>query len=112
MKTSNSLSTILDVTCIVVLLLAVLLIGMETRTESVIVQASTAEAAALAVEQVGGTVTHELRTIRAVGAELSPTQRANLPAVLSEARVYDNASVSHSDALTEPMSIDTRVEQE
>lgn len=91
MRTSNPLLTILDATCVAVFLLASILIGAETGTESVIVQAESLEAAALAVERVGGTVTHELNRFRAVGATLSSAQRANLPAVLSEVRVYDSS---------------------
>ena len=43
-------------------------------TSSVIVQASDAASAARLVNAVGGTVTHELGIIRAVGAKLLPAQ--------------------------------------
>ncbi len=94
MKASNPLSTTLGATVIAMFSLAVLLFGVETRTEAVVVQAESLEAAARAVERVGGTVTQELRLSRAVCAQLNSSQRANLPALSTKLLVYDDASIA------------------
>ena len=58
---------------------------------SVIVQGRDMEAAAAAVGQVGGTVTHELDVIDAVAAEVTPQQIGRLRTLAG--RVYDNRPV-------------------
>lgn len=68
----------------------------------VIVQGANAEAAAAAVEKAGGTVTHRLGIIKAVGAEMTPSQIRSLRQSDGVTRVYaDNeAKTSASSTLT------------
>ena len=48
------------------------------NTSRIIVQGESAEAVEELVDEVGGTVTHKLSIIRAVGAELTEEQQAKL----------------------------------
>ena len=57
-----------------------------------IVQAGTMDAAAALVENVGGSITHELGIIDAVGAQLTPAQRDSLEK-LDEVEIYQNGAV-------------------
>ena len=63
-----------------------------------IVQATSAEAAADAVRNVGGIVTHELAIIRAVGATLDSAQLAALRNHKAVTRVYEDAPVTTSSS--------------
>lgn len=63
-----------------------------------IVQAETADAAAAAVREVGGIVTHELTIIRAVGATLDSSQLAVLRNHEAVGRVYEDAAVTTSSS--------------
>ena len=62
-------------------------------TVEVIVQGSDMATAAELVRSVGGTVTHELGIINAVGAQLTPTQLAALQRRHGIARIYENRRV-------------------
>ena len=59
----------------------------------VIVQAQDAASAAALVQSVGGTVTHELDIIDAVGAQLSPAQLDMLRGQGQGLRIYPNGQV-------------------
>ncbi len=62
-----------------------------------------------AVRKVGGEVTHELAVIRAVGARLTPSQRAQLEALDGITRVWEDRPVSiQSSRLTPPTSVASR----
>lgn len=63
-----------------------------------IVQAETADAAAAAVRDVGGVVTHELAIIQAVGAYLDSSQLAELRRKRSVTRVYEDVAVTTSSS--------------
>lgn len=73
----------------------------EGAAESMIVQAADAATAAAAVGAVGGTVTHDLAVINAVGARLTASQGRALAARPGVARVYsDRALRSNGHAPT------------
>ena len=108
-----SLSTTLRTGALVVLLLAVSETGAggtkhrasaasaEALTESVLIQAvQGADAAAVAklVKAAGGTVTHELGIIRAVAADLTLEQVAELRRIATSPRIYRNRPVRVSGA--------------
>ena len=57
-----------------------------------IVQASSAEAAANAVKAVGGSVTHEVTVLHAVGATLFPAQAERLRVRQDVLRVFEDAA--------------------
>ena len=67
-------------------------------TSSAIVQASDAVSAARLVEAAGGTVTHELGIIRAVGARLTAAQRDRLAGLQGVLHLYDHQSPSNPQA--------------
>ena len=74
--------------------------------ESVIIQAASLEQAAAAVEAVGGEITHELRIIDAVGAQLTTQQRSDLG---SGVRSYENAPVEAAALATGDTRLDTYI---
>ncbi len=55
-----------------------------------------------AVRKVGGEVTHELAVIRAVGARLTPSQRAELEALDGIIRIWEDRPVSLQSRRTAP----------
>ncbi len=59
-----------------------------------IVQATDLATALEAVREVGGEVTHQLAVIRAVGARLTPSQRAELEARAGITRVWEDRAVN------------------
>lgn len=63
-------------------------------TSSAIVQAGDAASAARRVEAVGGTVTHELGIIRAVGARLTAAQRDRLAGLRGVLQLYETENES------------------
>ncbi len=67
--------------------------------ERFIVQASSVDAAEEAVRQVGGTVTHELSLINAVGAELTATEREAVASADGVRRVYADRTVKTDTVL-------------
>ena len=67
--------------------------GPGDEAVSFIVQGHDLASAATAVRGVGGTVTHELGIIHAVGAELTPTQVRALRAAPDAPRVLDDSRV-------------------
>ncbi|MDH3552236.1 MAG: hypothetical protein OER22_06435, partial [Gammaproteobacteria bacterium] len=69
---------------------------VEQAATGYIVQSSSAEAAAEAVQAVGGEVTHQLGIIRAVGATLLPTQVEMLKRRSDVRRVFEDATVTTS----------------
>ena len=66
------------------------------RPSSVIVQGSDLETVKLQILEVGGTVTHELGIIRAVGARLTTGQQEQLLEMDSALRIYADAAVQTS----------------
>ncbi len=58
-----------------------------------IVQGTDLAAVAAAVKEVGATVTHELKIIRAVGARLTAAQRAALEKHPAVTRIYEDRKV-------------------
>ena len=69
-------------------------------TARLIVQSQDLESARAEVERVGGQITHELGVIRAVGAELTLAQRAELESSPQVTRIWEDAEV-RVDSLTE-----------
>ncbi len=55
-----------------------------------------------AVRKVGGEVTHELAVIRAVGARLTPSQRAELETLDGITRIWEDRPVSLQTQRTSP----------
>ena len=68
-------------------------VAPQESTFAVIVQGSDFEAVTAAVLNVGGTITHELKIIRAVGARLTATQRADLEQDSAVSRIYEDRKV-------------------
>lgn len=66
----------------------------EEETSPFIVQGTDLATVLEAVREVGGEVTHELAVIRAVGARLTPSQRAELEALDGITRVWEDRPVS------------------
>ena len=58
--------------------------------ESVIVKAASVEHAEVLVREVGGRVTHKLGIIKAVAANVTPKQRAELEAMKGGVRIHGN----------------------
>ena len=61
-----------------------------------IVQGQNVEAVKRLVVEVGGTVTHELGIIRAVGAQLTPSQRAAIVKLDPNLRLFEDSTVQTS----------------
>ncbi len=72
--------------------------GLDAAAETAvyIIQAESVEAAADAVESVGGEVTYEISTIQAVGASLTPAQVELLRRLSDVRRVYEDTFVKIS----------------
>jgi serine protease AprX len=64
------------------------------EVESVIVKAASVETAAERVREVGGKVTHELGIIKAVAADVTTKQRAELEAMKGGVRIHSNHTAS------------------
>lgn len=71
-------------------------LGVVEKAADYIVQASSVDAAAEAVRSVGGTVTHEIGVIQAVGATLLPPQVELLKRRSDVHRVFLDAAVKVS----------------
>ncbi|MCP3962806.1 MAG: hypothetical protein GY719_33630 [bacterium] len=65
----------------------------EDSVSAMIVQGRELEAVVAAVEEVGGTITHRLRIINAVGARLTPAQIAALEQHEAVTRIYADREV-------------------
>jgi len=74
--------------------------GPDRSASSLIVQGADAGSAAALVRAAGGTVTHELAIIDAVGAELTPRQTERLRALDARVRVYTDGVVRVAQAAT------------
>ena len=84
----------------------VLAFARPADVDAYIVQGSDLGATRQAVEKVGGTVTHELGIIRAVGADLTARQVEALRALPGVRRVYVNSGVGTSRVDGPPLSTD------
>ena len=68
---------------------------------SYIVQAADVETAVAAIQQVGGSLTHELGIINAVGAVLTPAQEVALTRINDDLSIYEDHSVMlNSESVT------------
>ena len=70
--------------------------SLSEPASSVIVQGPDVETARRLVLEVGGTVTHELAIIRAVGAQLTASQQERLNALDSDLKIYADGTVETS----------------
>ncbi len=75
---------------------------IEEEASPFIVQGTDLATVLEAVRQVGGEVTHELAVIRAVGARLTPSQRAELEALDGIIRIWEDRPVSLQSRRTAP----------
>ncbi len=66
------------------------------RSQSVIVQGPDLDTVKRLVLEVGGTVTHELTIIRAVGAQMTAAQQDRLTALASDLKIYVDGTVETS----------------
>ena len=96
MKAAAKTSLVLVLALCGLLLLAAHSQPPEPSTVPVIVQAADLDTAAALVHGVGGTITHELGIIRAVGALVTSGQRSQLEAS-KRVRIYENRTVSVSN---------------
>jgi len=87
---------------------ALLLLGAEQpEMHSVIVRGANFATVKTAVEAVGGQITHELRIINSVGANLSAEQLKALHGQVGVQQVYENHGVSTSQAVPPGCTVTT-----